>query len=125
MSTYNAAIMDKAIELMNRSTNTNRQVGAVITNGVAAHNTSLLNCEGPETTLHAEAQAICWSSAEGIATRGHEIYVTLSPCIVCATLIFQSGIRSVFFYERDPEQPLALKILQDAGVALYGPFKGQ
>jgi len=125
MSTYNAAIMAKAIELMNRSTNTNRQVGAVITNGVGAHNTNLLNREGPETTLHAEAQAVCWSSAEGIATKGHDIYVTLSPCIACAKLIFQSGIRSVYFYELDTEQPLALKILQDAGVALFGPMKGQ
>ena len=125
MSTYNAAIMGKAIELRNRSTNANRRVGAVITNGVGAHNTNLLNREGPETTLHAEAQAVCWSSAEGIATRGHEIYVTLSPCIACAKLIFQSGIKTVYFYEEDPEQPLALKILQDAGVALFGPYKGK
>jgi len=125
MAEFKPAIMNQAIELMNRSTNTNRRVGAVITNGVGAHNTSLINREGPATTLHAEAQAICWSAAEGHATKGHEIYVTLSPCVACAKLIFQSGIKTVYYYEEDSEQPLALVLLQAAGVGLFGPYKGK
>ncbi len=120
MSTYNAAIMDKAIELMNRSTNANRRVGAVITNGVGAHNAHMTERESRITVQHAEAQAICRSAAEGIPTKGHDIYVTLSLCVDCAKLIVQSGIAAVYFDKYDPEQPEGLKLLHLGGVEVYG-----
>jgi len=114
--------MTKALEFKARSKNTNRQVGAVITNGVGAHNTFLTHRETRSTTQHAEAHAICLSAAAGKPTRDHEIYVTLSPCIACAKLIIQAGIKTVHFYEYDPEQDFGLELLKLGGVNVKGPL---
>ena len=114
--------MAKALEYKALSRNTNRQVGAVITNGVGAHNTFLTHRENPATTQHAEAHAICISAAKGKPTTDHEIYVTLSPCIACAKLIIQAGIKTVHFYGYDPEQDFGIELLKLAGIKLNGPL---
>lgn len=50
--------------------------------------------------LHAESNAITKCAKYGGKTDGCTIYVTLSPCIDCAKLIVQSGIRRVVYGER-------------------------
>jgi dCMP deaminase len=45
--------------------------------------------------LHAEANAITKVAASANSSRGATIYITSSPCIECAKLIIQSGIRRV------------------------------
>lgn len=50
--------------------------------------------------LHAEANAITKVARSGNSSDGATVYVTSSPCIECAKLIIQAGIRRVVFYER-------------------------
>ena len=50
--------------------------------------------------LHAEANAITKIARSGNSSEGATIYVTTSPCIECAKLIIQSGIKRVVFSEK-------------------------
>ena len=47
--------------------------------------------------LHAEANAITKIAKSGNNSDGATLYVTASPCIECAKLIIQSGIRRVVY----------------------------
>lgn len=47
--------------------------------------------------LHAEANAISKVAQSGNSSKGATLYVTASPCIECAKLIIQSGIRRVVY----------------------------
>lgn len=50
--------------------------------------------------LHAEANAITKVAASSNSSKGATIYITSAPCIECAKLIIQSGIRRVVFSEK-------------------------
>ena len=47
--------------------------------------------------LHAEANAITKVAKSGNSSEGSTLYVTASPCVECAKLIIQSGIRRVVY----------------------------
>ncbi len=49
--------------------------------------------------LHAEANAITKVARSNNSSEGSTLYVTASPCIECAKLIIQSGIKRVVFSE--------------------------
>jgi dCMP deaminase len=49
--------------------------------------------------LHAEANAITKVAQSNNSSKGATLYVTTSPCIECAKLIIQSGIKRVVFGE--------------------------
>lgn len=108
--------MNFAIEQKKLSKNKRYQVGAYLTNGISSHNTHLTEREHPDTTQHAEARIISESARLGIATQGHKIYITLSPCVSCAKLIIQSGITHVYYQELDEKQEFALELLESAGI---------
>ena len=50
--------------------------------------------------LHAEANAITTVAASSNSSKDATIYVTSAPCIECAKLIIQSGIKRVVFSEK-------------------------
>lgn len=50
--------------------------------------------------LHAEANAITKIARSGNSSQDATMYVTASPCIECAKLIIQSGIRRVVYGEK-------------------------
>lgn len=61
-------------------------------------------CETPEGVtkpyvLHAEANAITKVARSNNSSDGATLYVTASPCLECAKLIIQAGIRRVVFNE--------------------------
>lgn len=49
--------------------------------------------------LHAEANAITKVAKSTNSANGSTLYVTLSPCLECAKLIIQSGIKRVVYCE--------------------------
>lgn len=49
--------------------------------------------------LHAEANAITKVARSSNSSEGATLYVTASPCIECAKLIIQSGIKRVVYGE--------------------------
>ncbi len=89
-----------------------RKVGAIIVkdkmiisdgyNGTPAGFENI--CETPEGVtkpyvLHAEANAITKVARSNNSSDGATLYVTASPCLECAKLIIQAGIRRVVFNE--------------------------
>lgn len=51
------------------------------------------------TVIHAEANALMFAARNGISTNGCSLFITTSPCIECAKLIIQSGIKEIVFSE--------------------------
>ena len=49
--------------------------------------------------LHAEQNAILYASKNGVPVDGCTLYVTLSPCLACARIIFSMGITSVIYLQ--------------------------
>jgi dCMP deaminase len=49
--------------------------------------------------LHAEQNAILYASKNNVSVEGSTLYVTLSPCIACARVIYSTGIKKVYFLE--------------------------
>lgn len=63
------------------------------------------------TVVHAEANALMFATKNGIKTEDCSIYITLSPCIECAKIIIQSGIKEVIYLKeyRDNQGIVFLK----------------
>ncbi len=52
-----------------------------------------------DEVLHAESNAIAKCAKSPISTINSTAYVTLSPCLQCAKLLLQSGVKRVVFME--------------------------
>ena len=90
-----------------------RQVGAllvkdktIISDGYNGTPSGFPNvCEDENDTtfpyvLHAEANAIAKVAQSNNSSDGATLYVTASPCIECAKLIIQAGIKRVVYSEK-------------------------
>ncbi|MCL2597303.1 MAG: dCMP deaminase family protein [Paludibacter sp.] len=58
------------------------------------------NNDSQPYVLHAEANAITKIARSHNSSNGATLYVTASPCMECAKLIIQSGIRRVVYGEK-------------------------
>lgn len=67
--------------------------------------------------LHAEANAITKVARSNNSSEGATLYVTSSPCIECAKLIIQAGIKRVV-YADSYRLSDGVELLQRAGVEL-------
>lgn len=92
---------------------TRRKVGALIVkdkmiisdgyNGTPSGFENVCELEDGTTkgyVLHAEANAITKIAKSGNSSDGATLYVTTSPCLECAKLIIQSGIKRVVYSEK-------------------------
>ncbi|MDN4165449.1 dCMP deaminase family protein [Cytophagales bacterium LB-30] len=136
--------MELAVNLAKRSHCVRRHVGAVLTkdtriisigyNGPPAgtHNCDIdFKEEGcPKDSkgscslaLHAEQNAILYAVKNKMGVDGSTLYVTLSPCIACARVIYTMGIKEVIYLKSYAEyKGLAsdegLDFLQEFGVTI-------
>lgn len=65
--------------------------------------------------VHAEANVITWAAKNGISTNGTDLYVTLSPCMSCAVLIIQAGIKRIY-YAAEYRNKEAISFLKNHGI---------
>jgi dCMP deaminase len=68
-------------------------------------------------TLHAEQNAIIQAALHGVSVNGSTIYVTHQPCLNCAKMIINAGVKRVV-YAGDYPDLQARTFLSEAGVAL-------
>ncbi len=78
------------------------------------------NCEDAEGVtrpyvLHAEANAITKVAKSGNSSSGATLYVTAAPCLECAKLIIQAGVRRVV-YRDEYRLTDGIDLLRTAGV---------
>ncbi len=67
--------------------------------------------------LHAEQNALIQGAYHGVQVKGGVIYSTTQPCVMCAKMIINSGIGTIYHAEDYPD-PLAAELLLEAGVKL-------
>ncbi len=67
--------------------------------------------------LHAETNAISKLAKSTESGNGAAMFITHSPCLDCAKLIYQSGINSVFYRNSDRSED-GIKFLEKSGVTV-------
>ncbi|RKD21985.1 dCMP deaminase [Caminicella sporogenes DSM 14501] len=138
---WNHYFMEMAETVKSRSTCLRRKVGAVIVKdkrilatGYNGSPTGTVHCidagclrelynipSGQRAELcrgtHAEQNAIVQAAYHGVSVKGSTLYVTLQPCVLCAKMAINAGIKKIYYKGNYPDE-LALKILDEAGVEL-------
>lgn len=74
--------------------------------------------------LHAEANAITKVAKSGNNSKNATLYITTSPCIECAKLIIQSGIRRVV-YSNEYHKKEGLELLKRANIEIVNFDKNE
>ena len=105
-----------------------RQVGALIVkekmiisdgyNGTPVGFENICEDEDNKTkpyVLHAEANAITKVAKSNNSSDGSTLYITTSPCMECAKLIIQSGIRRVVYCDKYHKLD-GIELLKKAGI---------
>jgi dCMP deaminase len=67
--------------------------------------------------IHAEQNAIIQAATYGVSIEGSVIYTTTQPCVLCAKMIVNAGIKKIVFKGQYPDE-LALEILNEAELLL-------
>jgi dCMP deaminase len=67
--------------------------------------------------LHAEQNALLQAALYGISSKGSTLYVTNQPCIICAKMIINAGIKEVVIGGNYPDK-MARQFLDEAGVKI-------
>lgn len=132
--------IDIAVLVSSRSTCLRKQHGAVIVkdrqilstgyNGTPSKITHCDTCFREEhniphgtmyelcRSVHAEANAITQAAKHGIAINGATMYITGMPCLMCARLIINAGIKEVVtaFDEHEDQFAASLELLKEAKI---------
>ncbi len=141
-ASWDEYFMEIAEIVKTRSTCIRRQVGAVIvkdnriiTTGYNGSPAGTYNCidrgickrielnipsgERHELcrALHAEQNAIIQAAKNGVSTEGGTIYVTVQPCVICAKMIINAGIKKIVYKGPYPDE-LSLEMIAEAGIEL-------
>jgi len=67
--------------------------------------------------LHAEQNAILQAAAFGVSLKGGDCYCTHQPCVTCAKMLINAGIKRVVFLGDYPDE-LSLEMLKEAKITL-------
>ena len=70
-----------------------------------------------DEVLHAESNAIAKVSGSTESSEDATLFVTTAPCIHCAKMIFQSGIKSVFYRDTYRDEA-GIEFLEKGGVSV-------
>jgi dCMP deaminase len=65
--------------------------------------------------LHAEQNAILQAALYGVSISGATVYCTTHPCVMCAKMMINAGMKEVVISKSYPDQ-LAAELLEEAGV---------
>ncbi|MCD6319581.1 MAG: cytidine/deoxycytidylate deaminase family protein [Candidatus Desulfofervidaceae bacterium] len=73
--------------------------------------------------VHAEQNCLCQAARYGIPVEGAVIYCTNFPCVICAKMLINAGIKKIYYAEGYPDE-LSQEMLKEAGIELVPlPFK--
>ena len=67
--------------------------------------------------LHAEQNAIIQAALHGTSIKDSLLYVTHQPCVICAKMMINAGVKKVIMKGNYPDA-LAESMFQDAGIIL-------
>ncbi|GFI62479.1 tRNA-specific adenosine deaminase [Clostridiales bacterium] len=141
-ASWDEYFMEIAEIVKTRSTCLRRQIGAVIVkdnriittgyNGApsaCSHCTEIGSCYRQEhnipsgerhelcRAIHAEQNAIIQAAKLGNTTDGATIYITNQPCVICAKMCINAGIKRIVYKDSYPDD-LAMEMLKEANVEI-------
>lgn len=67
--------------------------------------------------IHAEQNAIVQAAQSGTSVSGGTLYVNTQPCVLCAKMAINAGIKKIIYKGDYPDQ-LSLELLEEAGIEL-------
>lgn len=67
--------------------------------------------------LHAEQNVLIQAALHGISTKGSALYVTNQPCIICAKMLINAGIKEIVITNGYPDR-LAREFLREARIKI-------
>lgn len=67
--------------------------------------------------LHAEQNVILQAASFGVSTKESILYITSTPCSICAKMIINAGIEEVIIENEYPDK-LAIEFLKEARIVL-------
>ena len=65
--------------------------------------------------LHAEQNAFLQAALHGVSVEGATIYATIQPCIICAKMLINAGIKEIVIRSHYPDK-MAKEFLKEAKV---------
>jgi len=74
---------------------------------------------------HAEENSIVQAAYHGVSVKGGTIYTTYSPCLLCAKMIINSGIKEVVYLNTYKFNELAQSLFEQAGVIIRAIQPGE
>jgi dCMP deaminase len=140
LPSFDDIYMELAVNLAKRSHCIKRHVGAVLTKdtriisiGYNGPPSATHNCDeewpdvgcprdskgGCSLAIHAEQNAILYAVKNKTSVEGATLYVTLSPCLSCARIIYSMGIQHVVYLNSYAEHK---GIMHDEGVDFLVKF---
>ena len=81
-------------------------------NNMADSGTQLEEC----LCSHGEENAITQAAYHGVSVKGGTLYSTFAPCLMCAKMIINAGIREVVYNLDYPLNETSFRLLQEANV---------
>lgn len=69
-------------------------------------------------TIHAEQNAIVYAAKKGIALEGSTLYVSMTPCEVCARLLLGIGVKRVVARNRYHTDKKTVELFERHGIIL-------
>lgn len=139
---YRFMEMAKLVSTWSSCYQENRQIGAVIaknkrvlTTGYNGASSGIESCKDRGTCMrremnipsgtrhelcyatHAEQNAIIQAAKLGVCIDGGTLYCTHQPCVICAKMIINSGIKRIVYSEGYPDE-FSLRLLSEAGVSI-------
>ncbi len=67
--------------------------------------------------LHAEHNVIIQAALHGISTKDSVLYLTNQPCVICAKMLINSGVKEIVIAGDYPDE-MARGLLKEAGIKL-------
>ena len=67
--------------------------------------------------LHAEQNVLLQAALYGISTKGSSLYITNQPCVICAKMLINAGIKEIIISGGYPDK-LAKKFLKEAKIKI-------
>lgn len=67
--------------------------------------------------LHAEQNALLQAALHGVSAKNATLYSTIQPCIICAKMLINAGIKEIVIFSKYPDK-MAAKLLKQAKVKI-------
>lgn len=72
--------------------------------------------------LHAEQNVILQAALHGTSTKGSLLYITHQPCVICAKMLINAGIKEIVICGEYPDK-MAIGFLKEAKIKVRRPKK--